>query len=94
VVEVRTRIDTPFAFDIANTTNSFSIIHGPTPKERELMQEWIDILIAFAHNDQSYDFGMKAIDEFKTVTAGDTISIEKDTRWETLLKLSDVFATG
>jgi uncharacterized protein YaiE (UPF0345 family) len=58
------------------------------------MQEWIDILVAFAHDDRNYDFGTKSIDEMKVVTSEDKIEIQKDDRWEHLLKLSDVFATG
>lgn len=73
---------------------SFSIQHGPTKKEFHLMQEWIDILIAFAHDHQAYDFGTRSIDEMKVVTAQDVIEIQKDEKWDHLVKLSEVFASG
>jgi hypothetical protein len=64
------------------------------------MQEWINILIAFAHDDQSYDFGTRDINEMNVVTSEDVIEIQKDDRWDHLLKrdhllkLADVFASG
>lgn len=58
------------------------------------MQEWIDMLAAFAHDSRSYDFGTRGIDEMKVVTSGDVIEVQKDDRWDHLLKLADVFASG
>jgi hypothetical protein len=76
------------------STSSFSIQHGPTPKELKLMEEWIDILIAFAHDDRKYDFGTRSIKEIKVVTASDRIEIVQDDEWDHLVKLSEVFASG
>lgn len=58
------------------------------------MKEWIGILIAFVHNDQSYDFGTRAIDEMKVMTSDDRIEIQKDERFKRLVRLSNVFASG
>lgn len=57
------------------------------------MEEWLDILIAFAHDDRKYDFGTRAIDEFKVVTSDNVIEIQQDTKWAHLVKLSEIFAS-
>ena len=56
------------------------------------MQEWIDSLIAFAHDDRSYDFGTRSIDEMRVVTADDVIEIQKDERFGAFVELSSIFA--
>ena len=56
------------------------------------MQEWIDCLIAFAHDDMSYDFGTRSIDEMRVVTSDDVIEIQKDERFGAFVELSAVFA--
>jgi uncharacterized protein YaiE (UPF0345 family) len=58
------------------------------------MQEWIDVLIAFAHDERKYDFGTRSIDEMKVVTSNDKIEIQKDNKWDHLVKLSELFASG
>ncbi|KAI4600593.1 hypothetical protein KJ359_000952 [Pestalotiopsis sp. 9143b] len=87
----------PASFGVSHAMDkpwwNFSIQHGPTPKEMELMEEWLDILIAFAHDDRKYDFGTRAIDEFKVVTADNVIEIQQDTKWAHLVKLSEIFAS-
>lgn len=87
----------PASFGVSHAMDkpwwNFSIQHGPTPKEMELMEEWLDILIAFAHDDRKYDFGTRAIDEFKVVTSDNVIEIQQDTKWAHLVKLSEIFAS-
>ncbi|KAK9772251.1 putative Alpha/Beta hydrolase protein [Seiridium cardinale] len=60
---------------------NFSIQHGPTEKEKALMQEWIDIQVAFTNDDRSYEFGTRAIDEMTVVTSEDAIEVQKDNKW-------------
>jgi hypothetical protein len=71
---------------------SFAILHGPNYAERALMQDWIKVLVAFVHDDQEYDFGTKSIDEMKVATPEGIIEIQKDVRWDGLVKLGEVFA--
>ncbi|KAM0814834.1 putative Alpha/Beta hydrolase protein [Seiridium cardinale] len=68
------------------------IQYGPTEKEKALMQELIDMQVAFANDDRSYGFGTRAIDEMTVVTSEDVIEVQKDDQWNHLIKLSDVFA--
>jgi hypothetical protein len=56
------------------------------------MDQWIAILVAFVHNDTTYDFGTKFIHEMKVATTMGNIEIQNDTRWDEMLFLSDVFA--
>lgn len=81
----------PSFTDIMLTIQSFSICHGPTPKERTLMQDWIKILVAFV-NDEEYNFGTKTLQEMKVATARGEIEIQGDERWEELLRISEVFS--
>lgn len=67
-------------------------MHGPTPAERKLMEDWIAILVAFVNDDQIYEFGTNAIDEMKVATPDGKIEIQEDTRWQSLVKLGGVFA--
>ncbi|KAH6869785.1 Alpha/Beta hydrolase protein [Thelonectria olida] len=71
---------------------NFSITHGPTDKEKELMQSWIQILVAFVHDDENYEFGTGAIDEFKTVTPSGKIVITHDDSYNKLKDLGDIIA--
>ena len=94
VLEVNiTRATLGFWSSIANVElSSFSILHGPTPKERELMDEWIKILVAFVNNDKSYDFGTRSVNDMKVASSDATVKVETDVQWETLAGLGDVFA--
>lgn len=67
-------------------------MHGPTAAERKLMEDWIEQFVAFVNDNQEYEFGTRAIDEMKVATPDGTIEIQKDQRWESLLKLGNVFA--
>ena len=76
------------------TEDSFSTTHGPTAEERALMYDWIQTLVAFVHQDNSYEFGTKTIEEIKVVTPDGRIDVLMDDRWGTLTKLGEVFARG
>jgi hypothetical protein len=69
-------------------------MHGPTDKERTLMEQWAGILVAFVNDDQSYDFGTKEVHEVKIASPEGNMEIAKDERWEDLLKLNHIFASG
>jgi hypothetical protein len=78
---------------IADLGASFSILHGPTPDERLLMEAWIRDLTAFVWNDQDFQYGTTARDEFKVLTHDGRIEVQKDERWDELLRLADDFAS-
>ncbi|GLI76984.1 hypothetical protein PoHVEF18_005266 [Penicillium ochrochloron] len=86
----------PVSFGVAHAMDkpfwNFSIMHGPTTAERTLMEDWIEQFVAFVKDNQGYEFGTRAIDEIKVATPDGTIEIQKDQRWESLVKLGDVFA--
>lgn len=72
---------------------SFSILHGPTDEERGLMEGWIQSFVAFVNDDSEYDFGTHHIDEMKVATPTGKIEIQKDERWDELVKLGEIFAS-
>lgn len=72
--------------------HSFAICHGPTPAERQLMGDWIQILTAFVNDDKSYKFGTTSVDQMKVMTPEGKIEIRSDERWEELVKLGRIFA--
>lgn len=72
---------------------SFCVGSGPTPAERKLMEDWIQILVRFVRDDEpDYDFGTCDIDEMKVATPECDIQIKKDARWEGLAKIGGIFA--
>lgn len=71
---------------------SFSIMHGPTDQELVLMKDWIRDLVAFVGAEDDYRYGTKEIDDFKVATSDGHIEIQKDTRWQELLNLADIFS--
>lgn len=71
---------------------SFGICYGPTPAERQLMEDWIQILTAFVNDDKEYEFGTTLIDQMKVMTPEGKIEIRLDDRWEELIKLGSIFA--
>lgn len=56
------------------------------------MEDWIALFVAFINDDQTYEFGTNSIDEMKVVTPECNIEIQKDGRWERLVRLGEVFA--
>ena len=78
--------------DSANILYSYSIMHGPTSDEQQLMHEWIRDLVAFVNDDKDYVYGTNKADEVKVATPGGKIEIQQDKRWSELLGLMDVFA--
>ncbi|GMF78450.1 unnamed protein product [Aspergillus oryzae] len=67
-------------------------MHGPNPAERHLMDNWIHDLVAFVNGDNGHSYGTKECDEYKVMTPDGNIEIQKDPRWDELLKLMDVFS--
>lgn len=55
---------------------NFSIMHGPTPKEKKLLEDWTSILVAFVNDDSSYRYGTSSIEEMKVATPECTIEVE------------------
>ncbi|KAL1859763.1 hypothetical protein VTK73DRAFT_7459 [Phialemonium thermophilum] len=86
----------PINFGVAHAMDkpfwNYSIMLGPTPKERVLMDEWIKILVAFVQDDEAYDFGTTSVAEWKVATPQATVEIQRDAGWEDLTRLGDVFA--
>ncbi len=56
------------------------------------MDEWIKILVAFVHNDETYNFGTTSVDQMKVATPDATVEIQPDSRWKELARLGDIFA--
>ncbi|KAK1984758.1 Alpha/Beta hydrolase protein [Colletotrichum cereale] len=71
---------------------NFAITHGPTPAEELLMKNWIQILVAFVNNSETYNFGTKSIEEMKVMTPEGTIEIRQDERWNELVNLGKILA--
>jgi hypothetical protein len=67
-------------------------MHGPTEKERGLMEDWISDLTAFVGGEAGHDYGTRKIDEFKVLTPDGRIEIQNDDRWGDLLNLAEVFS--
>lgn len=67
-------------------------MHGPTVQERSLMEGWIEAFVAFVNDDRDFEFGTRAIDELRVATPQGKIEIQKDVRWNELIKLGEVFA--
>ena len=72
--------------------SSFSINQRPTPDERHLMKDWIDILVAFVNNNTTYQFGTTSVEQMKVVTPAGSIGIQADSRWAKLIAIGKVFA--
>uniref|UniRef100_A0A8H7NC23 Carboxylic ester hydrolase n=1 Tax=Bionectria ochroleuca TaxID=29856 RepID=A0A8H7NC23_BIOOC len=86
----------PMSFGVAHAMDkpfwNFSIQHGPTPKERELMENWIRALVAFVNDEESFEFGTQTVQEIRVATPQGTIEVQKDQRWDRLLQIGDVFS--
>ncbi|KAI8941620.1 hypothetical protein NX059_002833 [Plenodomus lindquistii] len=86
----------PMSFGVAHAMDkpfwNFSITLGPTPEEKRLMREWIEILVAFVNDDEQFEFGTTKIEQMKTVTPKGTIEIQPDKRWNDLIAVGRVFA--
>ncbi|KAG2413493.1 hypothetical protein HFD88_002682 [Aspergillus terreus] len=71
---------------------NYSIMHGPTPTERKIMDDWVRDLAAFVRDDKAYSYGTQAANEHKVLTPQGTMEVQIDERWEELLRLMEVFA--
>ena len=66
-------------------------MHGPTEKERHLMEDWIAPLVAFV-KDEPFDFGTRTIEDQRVLTPDGRIVVEQDARWEDLTRLGHTYA--
>ncbi|KAF4816365.1 putative esterase/lipase [Colletotrichum siamense] len=86
----------PASFGVAHAMDrpiwNFAICHGPTPAERQLMEDWIGILVAFVNDDKRYEFGTTSVDQMKVMTPEGRIEVQPDGRWKELVKLGNIFA--
>ncbi|RDW60489.1 Carboxylic ester hydrolase [Aspergillus mulundensis] len=86
----------PASFGVSHAMDrpfhNYSLMHGPTPAESQLMHEWIRDLVAFVNNESDYVYGTKQVDDVKVATPEGSIEIQKDPRWAELLDLMEVFA--
>ncbi|KAK2063122.1 alpha/beta-hydrolase [Colletotrichum caudatum] len=71
---------------------NFALTHGPTPAKELLMKDWIEILVAFMNNRETYEFGTNSIQEMKVMTPEGNIEIRQDNRWNELVNLGKIFA--
>lgn len=58
------------------------------------MTDWIRILVAFVNNDETCEYGTKAVQEIKVITPEGTIEVQKDQRWDELVRIGDIFSGG
>ncbi|KAH8669160.1 Alpha/Beta hydrolase protein [Xylariales sp. PMI_506] len=86
----------PASFGVSHAMDrpiwNYSITHGPTPAEMQLMNDWIRDLVAFVHDEEDYQYGTQEANEFKVMTPKGKIEIQKDPRWEELLQVMDLFS--
>ncbi|GKZ72316.1 hypothetical protein AnigIFM60653_006407 [Aspergillus niger] len=86
----------PASFGVSHSMDrpiwNYSIMHGPSPAERILMDDWIRDLVAFVNDQPDYEYGTRSADEYKVMTPEGTIEVQKDGRWDSLLQLMDVFS--
>ncbi|KAF5581277.1 triacylglycerol lipase II precursor [Fusarium pseudocircinatum] len=86
----------PASFGVSHAMDrpiwNYSITHGPTPAERDLMDAWIRDLRAFVNDEEGYVFGTELTTEYKVMQPQGTIAIERDGRWEELLQVMDIFS--
>ncbi|KAG7067948.1 Carboxylic ester hydrolase [Colletotrichum scovillei] len=86
----------PASFGVAHAMDrpiwNFSITHGPTPTERQLMEDWIQILVNFVNDTEGYEYGTKSVEEIRVLTPEATIEVRPDERWSELVKLGNIFA--
>ncbi|KAI9166391.1 esterase/lipase [Paramyrothecium foliicola] len=86
----------PASFGVSHAMDrpiwNYSITHGPTHAERQLLDDWIRDLRAFVHSEENFSYGTTRADEYKVMTPGGTIRIENDRRWSELLDVMDIFS--
>ncbi|KAL4921722.1 Alpha/Beta hydrolase protein [Aspergillus aurantiobrunneus] len=86
----------PASFGVSHAMDrpfwNYSIMHGPTSAERQLLHEWVRDLVAFVNDKPGHVYGTEKADEVKVATPEGRIEVQKDTRWVELLDLLEVFA--
>ena len=58
------------------------------------MTDWIRILVAFVNDDETYEYGTNTVQEMKVITPEGTIEIQKDQRWDELVRIGNIFSGG
>ncbi|KAJ5769928.1 uncharacterized protein N7511_001979 [Penicillium nucicola] len=71
---------------------NYSLTHGPTPAERNLMSEWIGDLCAFIHGTEGHSYGTSSPDEYKVMTGEGRIDVQKDPLWDELTRAMELFS--
>lgn len=56
------------------------------------MKDWIQILVAFVNNDESYEYGTNTVQEMKVATPQGRIEIRMDERWNELTKIGEILS--
>ncbi|KAH7311397.1 Alpha/Beta hydrolase protein [Stachybotrys elegans] len=88
----------PMSYGVAHATDkpfwNFSICHGPTDRERRLMEDWIRILVAFVRDDRAYNFGTQRVEEVKVMNPDTSITVQVDERWDDLIETGKIFSNG
>ncbi|KAL3488795.1 Alpha/Beta hydrolase protein [Aspergillus germanicus] len=86
----------PASFGVSHAMDrpfwNYSIMHGPSQAEYNLMNDWIRDLVAFVHNEAEYKYGTSKGDEVKVAMPSGKIEMQPDSRWSELLDLMEVFA--
>ncbi|KAH7020279.1 Alpha/Beta hydrolase protein [Ilyonectria destructans] len=86
----------PASFGVSHAMDrpiwNYSITHGPTQEERQLMNDWIRDLRAFVHNEEGYIYGTTEPAEYKVMTREGKIEVKNDFRWGELLQVMSIFS--
>ncbi|KAH7120538.1 Alpha/Beta hydrolase protein [Dactylonectria macrodidyma] len=86
----------PASFGVSHAMDrpiwNYSITHGPTEEERQLMDDWIRDLRAFVHFEDGYVYGTAEPGEYKVMTHDGKIKVQNDPRWEELLQVMTIFS--
>ncbi|KAM0541333.1 hypothetical protein ACHAPJ_013281 [Fusarium lateritium] len=86
----------PASFGVSHAMDrpiwNYSITHGPTSAERQLMDDWIRDLRAFVNDEKDHAYGTTKSTEYKVMRPEGTVAIENDPRWEELLHVMGIFS--
>lgn len=58
------------------------------------MADWIRILVAFVNNDETFDYGTNIVQEMKVITPEGTVEVQKDQRWDELVRIGNILSGG
>jgi carboxylesterase type B len=86
----------PLSFGVSHAMDrpiwNYSITHGPTQLEQQLMKDWLQDLVAFVRGEENHQFGTSKANEYKVMTSEGRIEVQEDVRWSGLLSSMDTFA--